>query len=73
MNSTGSLMDNKNNSRIESAKEIWKPDDSLKISYPLYLLGLLIIIAVYFGPFLYFRIYKKKNLNHTPIGVKHAI
>lgn len=72
MNSTGSL-NNTNNSKIESAKEIWNQDDSIKIFYPLYLLGLIIIIGVYFGPFIYFKIYKKKNLNQSSIGVKHVI
>ena len=47
-------------SKIETAKEI-SYNDEMNISVGLYLIGLILMLGVYFGPFVYYKIYKKKN------------
>lgn len=67
-------MTSKGNSKIESAKEIFIDEGVAKISIGLYIIGFLLLVGVYFGPFIYFKLYKKKNLSsQNNTGVKHAI
>ena len=47
---------------------------NLEIHRLFYFLGIILMIVVYIGPFLYFKYYKKKNfIPSGNIGVKHAI
>lgn len=60
-------------SKIEAATEI-EHISELSIYYGFYLIGLIILIATYLGPFFYFKIFKKKSFSaQSNIGVKHAI
>jgi hypothetical protein len=48
---------------------------NLEIHRLFYILGLLLMILAYIGPYLYFKYYKKKNFlpGSNMGGVKHAI
>ena len=60
-------------SKIETAKEI-SYNDEMNISVCLYLIGLILMLGVYFGPFVYYKIYKKKNFSpQSSLGITHAI
>lgn len=60
-------------SKIETAKEI-SYNDEMNISVGLYFIGLILMLTVYFGPFVYYKLYKKKNFSpQSSLGIKHAI
>ena len=49
-------------------------DNEIKINYLFYILGMIIIIISYFGPFFYYKIIMKKNFNpQRSTGIKHVI
>ena len=46
----------------------------IKINIYFYILGIIILLIAYIGPYFYFKIIKKKSFNpQKNIGVKHAI
>ena len=46
----------------------------IKINNYFYILGMIIILIAYIGPYFYYKIIQKKSFNPTKnIGVKHAI
>ena len=46
----------------------------IKINTYFYILGMIIILIAYIGPYFYYKIIQKKSFNPTKnIGVKHAI
>ena len=46
----------------------------IKINNYFYILGMIIILITYIGPYFYYKIIQKKSFNPTKsIGVKHAI
>ena len=46
----------------------------IKINNYYYILGMIIILIAYIGPYFYYKIIQKKSFNPTKnIGVKHAI
>ena len=63
---------NSTQSKVDSATVV-DSRNKVAISYGFYFIGLLFILAGYFGPFIYFKIVKKKNFTPQTIGVKHAI
>ena len=73
-NIKGQLLDtinkrNNANNTTEILDEI-----EIKINYFSYILGMAIILIIYFGPYFYYKIIKKKSFNpQRKIGVKHAI
>ncbi len=49
-------------------------NSGLEIHRLFYVIGLILMLLAYVGPYLYFKYYKKKNfLPCSKIGVKHAI
>ena len=51
-----------------------KNDFDIKINNYFYILGMIIILIAYIGPYFYYKIIQKKSFNPTKnIGVKHAI
>ena len=46
----------------------------IKINFYFYILGMIIILLAYIGPYFYYKIIQKKSFNpQKNIGVKHAI
>ena len=46
----------------------------IKINIYFYILGIIILLLAYIGPYFYFKIIQKKSFNpQKNIGVKHAI
>ena len=46
----------------------------IKINIYFYILGIIILLIAYIGPYFYFKIIQKKSFNpQKNIGVKHAI
>jgi hypothetical protein len=76
-----------NDSRIENAQVIGEApsintnnqghintNTGLEIYKLFYVIGLILMLVAYVGPYLYFKYYKKKNfLPGGNMGVKHAI
>lgn len=47
---------------------------NLEIHTLFYIFGIILMLLVYIGPFIYFKYYKRKNfVPGTSMGVKHAI
>ena len=69
----GNLISNTTKKAIDDARII-NPIEGLHIHTGFYILGLLLMIIFYIGPFFYHRIYKKRNFApQGNMGVKHAI
>ena len=51
-----------------------KNEIDIKINTYFYILGMIIILITYIGPYFYYKIIQKKSFNpQKNIGVKHAI
>ena len=49
-------------------------ESEIKINYFFYILGMIIILISYFGPYFYYKIIQKKSFNpQRNTGVKHVI
>ena len=73
-NIKGKLLDaiNKRNNASNTTELL--DESEIKINYFFYILGIIIILISYLGPYFYYKIIQKKSFNpQRNTGVKHVI
>ena len=79
MNNSGRNSENQIINNIKNINSIGNNSDAnndieIRINYLFYILGMIIILFTYFGPYFYYKIILKKSFNpQKNIGVKHVI
>ena len=73
-NIKGQLLNNINKGENISNSTNVIDETEIKINYIFYLLGMIIILISYLGPYFYYKIIQKKSFNpQRNTGVKHVI
>ena len=73
-NIKGQLLNNINKGDNISNSTNVIDETEIKINYIFYLLGMIIILISYLGPYFYYKIIQKKSFNpQRNTGVKHVI
>ena len=71
---TGSLMKNVTSGGDINSATVITNNSALTINYIFYFLCLIIILVIYIGPYVYYKIIKKKKLNpQKRVIVNHVI